>query len=264
MKISKYEQLPLHSRTKLAPIPFRNAPTILICLSSVAAIFFSGFHTGVYIHDRNLWKSFTLPEMKAHFECNKAFATTRTWWTSDQWREVRDLYRDFARKNKVGTYQMAEDTFDFSEIAEPFQASEEKGRGLKAARDIHEGEIIFRTTNNTIAFIDGLTYRKFLFALEELFPTFSCDIIIWNWMQDLDDEGLKFGIVVDLNDNNLLNRADEKGEANVRCGKHSTEEDGCDMKDLTFYASRDISRGEELLGVYDDFVSSHSRLEIGL
>ncbi len=262
MRFSKYEQLPLHRRKRLAPNPSRNAPTILICLSSVAAIFFSGFHAGDYFHDRNHWKSLTLPEMKAHFECNKAFAATRPWWTSDQWREVRDLYRDFARKNKVGTYQLAEDTYDFSEIAEPFQADEEKGRGLKAARDIHEGEMVFKTTNNTIAFTDGLTYRKFLFALEELYPTFACDIMIWNWIQDLDDEGLKFGIVVDLNDNNLLNSADEIWDANVRCGKNI--EDDCDMKELTFYASRNISRGEELLGVYSDFVSSHSRHEMGL
>lgn len=155
------------------------------------------------------------------------------------------------------------DTFDFSEIAEPFQASEEKGRGLRAARDIREGELVLRITNNTIVITDSFTYRKFMFAVEERFPTFACDIMTWNWCQDLDDKGEKFGIVVDLNDNNLLNTGDEETGANVWCGTYG-EEDSCDMKNLTFYAARDIRKGEELLGDYGEFVSSHSRDELGL
>eukprot|EP00574_Skeletonema_japonicum_P010995 CAMPEP_0201730370 /NCGR_PEP_ID=MMETSP0593-20130828/21964_1 /ASSEMBLY_ACC=CAM_ASM_000672 /TAXON_ID=267983 /ORGANISM="Skeletonema japonicum, Strain CCMP2506" /LENGTH=220 /DNA_ID=CAMNT_0048222899 /DNA_START=372 /DNA_END=1034 /DNA_ORIENTATION=- len=206
------------------------------------------------------------------FECDEAlFATTRPWWTSDQWREVRDIYRTVAKKNKGGTYQMSEDVFDFSQIAEPFQASEEKGRGLKAARDIRQGEIVLRTTNNTVAFNDALAYRKFLFALEERFPTFACDIILWNWVQYLDDEVATLGIVVDLNDNNLLNSQDKKAKANVMCGVppvtgfaswlmwprrlFNGKEDSyeCDMTNLTFYASRNIRKGDELLGEYGDF-----------
>ena len=230
---------------------------------------FASHRTGQYIGEEffggNLWRSYTIPEMHEHFQCDEAFANTRSWWTSDQWREVRDLYRDFAKKNEAGTYQIAKDTtFDSSDIAEPFQAGEEKGRGLRAARDIREGEVVLRATNNTIVFNDGLTYRKFLFALEERFPTFACDIMMWNWIEDLDDDGVKFGIAVDLNDNNLINTADAKGDVNVRCGTPG-EEDSCDMRNGMFYASRYIRKGEELVTDYDDFVSpSHTWEDLGL
>ena len=73
-------------------------------------------------------------------------------------------------------------------------------------------------------FNDGLAYRKFLFALEERFPTFACDIMIWSWVQDLDDDGVKFGNVTDLNDNNLINTANEEEDVNVRCGGHKEED----------------------------------------
>lgn len=218
------------------------------------------------------WERFTMREMGRHFECDKAFASTRPWWTNDQWREVRDLYRDFAqvnrpsnswwRKARTGTYQHGQDTlFDSSQNAVPYQ-TENKGRGLKAARDIREGEIIFETTNNTVVFNDAHTFRKFLFALNERFPTFACDVLMmWAWVQDLDREGTTFGVVCDLNDNNLLNNAGEEEDANVRCGG---EEDICGVTSGTFYAVRDIDKGEEILGWYGDFVSYHPWAELGL
>ncbi|KAL7499662.1 hypothetical protein ACHAWT_007289 [Skeletonema menzelii] len=273
MKINKNVQRSQHTlrRRPSSTSPnllhaFRIFLLTLICMLLAAVVLFSAFHSGKYITEvfisRTLRRSYTVAEMEAHFQCEEAFASTRSWWTSDQWREVRDLYRYFAKKNRVGTYQMAEDiTFDLSEIAEPFQAGEEKGRGLRAARDIRKGENVFRMTNNTIVFIDGLTYRKFLFALEELFPTFACDIMNWNWMEDLDDDGVKFGIAVDLSDSNLVNTADEEEDVNVRCGELG-KEDSCDM---TFYATRYIRKGEELVTDYDDFVSpSHTFDEMGL
>lgn len=286
MKIIKNDQHKFRSHNDSSPklTGASMAFFILICLSSTAAVLFSSIQAGRYIHQRyTSWKRLTVSEMWEHFECEGAFATTRPWWTPDQWREVRDIYRAFAKENEGGTFQMAENVLelDFNQIAEPFQAGKEKGRGLKAARDIRHGEIVLRTTNNTVVFNDELVYRKFLFVLEERFPTFACDIMMWNWMQDLDNEGLKFGMVVDLNDNNLINRPDKTGDANVMCGAppvtslvswlmwppslfYGKEEDSCDMKNLTFYASRDIRKGEELLGEYSDFESSHSYDEMGL
>jgi hypothetical protein len=225
--------------------------------------------------DPEKWESFGLIEMQRHFECHKAFTSTRPWWTKDKWREVRDFYRDFAQVNRpfrkgnesTGTYQHGKDTlFDSSQNAVPYQHGGEKGRGLKAARDIREGEIILQATNNTVVFLDGHTFRKFLFALNERFPTFACDVMMWFWIQDLDDEGEMFGVVGDLNDNNLLNTADHDEDVNVRCGTPG-EEDSCDVTSInvTFYAERDIRKGEELLGSYGDFVSYyHSWEDLGL
>ena len=84
-------------------------------------------------------------------------------------------------------------------------------------------------------------------------------------MQDLDDDGVKFGNVTDLNDNDLINTADEEEDVNVRCGGHK-EEDSCDLRHGMFYALRDIGKGEELFtNYYGDFVSpSHSWGKMGL
>ena len=220
--------------------------------------------------------------LRHRFECHKAFESTRPWWTNDQFREVRELYRDFAQVNKpskwptkvrtfmnwkpYGTYQASDDTlFDSSQLAVPYQADKEKGRGLKAARDIKEGEIILKPTNNTIVFLDGQTYNKFLIALNERFPTFACDIETWAWVQDLDEEGVTFGASVDLNNNNLLNSVYTDDDiANVQCGKPGEEEIEEARCDMTFYAKRDIRKGEELMGSYGEFVSSHYWNELGL
>jgi len=157
------------------------------------------------------WERFTMIEMGRHFECDKAFASTRPWWTNDQWREVRDLYRDFAQVNR------------------PSNSWWRKAR-------------------------TG--------TLNERFPTFACDVLMmWAWVQDLDQEGTTFGVVCDLNDNNLLNNADDEEDANVRCGG---EEDICGVTSGTFYAVRDIDKGEEILGWYGDFVSYHPWAELGL
>ena len=228
---------------------------ILISLLFLAA-FFLGFLIGIYLLEtettHRTYLNYTLPEIEEYFECDEVFATTRPIWTAEQWREVRDFYRHFAEDNHFGTYQIAKDrVFDSSELAVPFQAGEEKGRGLMAARDIQEGEIVIRSSNNTIVF-DPLTFRKFLLEAEGLFPTFACDALIWHWLQDLDD-GEKIGIVLDLNDNNLLNNVDEETDANLYCGTPG-EEDSC-LEDLQFYAARDIASGEELVVEYSDFVS---------
>lgn len=235
---------------------------IFISLLFLAA-FIVGFLIGIYLleFETRHWTylNYTIPELEQHFECDEVFATTRPIWTAEQWREVRDFYRRFAG-NHIGVYQIAKDSvFDSSELAVPFQAGKEKGRGLKAGRDIKEGEIVIRSSNNTIVFDDPLTYRKFLLEAEEIFPTFACDVMIWNWLQDLDNDGEKFGIVVDLNDNNLLNNEDEETSANLYCG--TPGEEGSCLKTLQFYAAKDIAQGTELVGAYSDFVSSEATWE---
>mmetsp|Transcript_1579 Transcript_1579/g.2354 ORF Transcript_1579/g.2354 Transcript_1579/m.2354 type:complete len:232 (+) Transcript_1579:165-860(+) len=136
-----------------------------------------------------------------------------------------------------------------------YQAGKEKGRGLKAAKDIKKGDMIFKATNNTVVFTDGHSFRKFMFMLNERFPSFACDVLQWAWVQDL--EGGAFGIEVDLDDCNLLNSGHRS--ANIQCGK---ADDICDGSH--FYARRDIKKGEEILGSYSEFVSDHSWSELGL
>ena len=224
------------------------------------------------------WESFKYDEMMRYFECDKAFDTTppslwwpfstptpRPWWTDEEFRVVRELYHDLFKSEKkaegsddsggttqAGTYQASDEVFDFSQIAVPFQTGWGGGRGLKAARDIKQGEMISKDTNNTIIFTDALSYRKFLFALNERFPTYACDIMIWAWVEeeeeDTEEEDDDFVVVVDLDHSNLLNTGDRSSENNVKCDS-SGPEGRCKI----IYAVRDIMKGEELLGDYDEF-----------
>ncbi len=215
------------------------------------------------------WKTFNHHEMRKYFQCKKAFESEspRPWWTDEEWRIVRELYQDLLKSEQTklvrgstkspGTYQASNEVFDFSQIFVPFQAGKEKGRGLKAAKDIKKGDVIFKNTNNTVVFKEGHSFRKFMFSLNERFPTFACDMLKWAWIQDLEDG--TFGVQTDLNNNNLLNSGGGKGSAknNIHCGK---AEEICTIH----YARRDIKKGEEILGSYSAFISDHSWSELGL
>ena len=211
------------------------------------------------------WETFDHYKMRTYFECKKAFKSARPWWTDQEWRIVREVYQDLLKSEraglvrgstKIGTYQASDEVFDFSQIVVPYQAGKEKGRGLKAAKDIKKGDMIFKATNNTVVFTDGHSFRKFMFMLNERFPTFACDVLQWAWVQDL--EGGAFGIEVDLDDCNLLNSGRQRS-VNIQCGK---ADEICDGNH--FYARRDIKKGEEILGSYSEFVSDHSWSELGL
>eukprot|EP00984_Skeletonema_dohrnii_P028652 scaffold18707_cov80-Skeletonema_dohrnii-CCMP3373.AAC.3 len=234
-----------HSRKKTAPHSLRNVSTITIAISLFSLMILSAISTKLYYHldfgsngnaskkvtkarptivRPKKWETFDHNKMRTYFECKKAFKSARPWWTDQEWRIVRELYQDLLKSEraglvrgstKIGTYQASD------------EAGKEKGRGLKAAKDIKKGDMIFKATNNTV----------------------------WAWVQDL--EGGAFGIEVDLDDCNLLNSGHRS--ANIQCGK---ADDICDGSH--FYARRDIKKGEEILGSYSEFVSDHSWSELGL
>ena len=246
--------------------------------------------------DPKSWEEFSYWELHAYFACDKAMDSPRPIWTDEQWREFRDFYHEFAEEDKkdkdspdgVHTYQLSEDEYDLSKNAIPFIAGE-KGRGLKAVRDIKAGELVFKATNNTIVFNTAHTFRKFLFGMNDHFkdPGMVCDVLIWAWVEDVEGE-IPIAVVVDLDNGNLLNDWNDwndwnlgddeyKGDKgqdefkenqdeeehfdeflNVRCHKNPT------TRALDCFASRDIMEGEELLGPYADFVSDYDYPDIGL
>ena len=224
------------------------------------------------------WDSFNYWDVYHYFSCTKLSSSPRPWWSEQQFIGVRDFYHEFAENDDTpfigfitrSTYQATDEVYDISQNAIPYQTGTVKGRGLKASRDIRQGEMIIKTNNNTVVFHDSHTFRKFLFAMSDRFPDSGagmvCDILIWAWPQDLD--GGVTAAVVDLNNANLLNdwalESDEedgdddngKGDSpNVKCrqlGKTIS---------LECLASKDIMKGEELLANYGDFVSSSSSWE---
>lgn len=219
--------------------------------------------------DPSRWDTFGYWEIYHYYACDKIlFSSPRPVWSEQLFRNVRDFYHAFVENNDSpsSTHQANDDVYDMSQNAIPYQSGGNKGRGLKAARDIKRGDVIFKSSNNTIIFNDGHSFRKFLFEMNERFadPGMVCDILVWAWVQDVAGE-IPYAGVVDLDNGNLLNdfglgdnlNADLesiKDYVNIRCRGATLE---C-------YASKDIAEGDELLGDYSDFVSYYSWTSMGL
>lgn len=224
--------------------------------------------------DIDNWHKFRYWEMHAYFSCARQFATSRPVYDMQKWNEVRQLWNDFANEDKLDnfepgmnerTYQFSNDSFD--PPMEAFHAGE-KGRGLRAARDIQKGELVFKATNNTVIFTHGHTWRKFLFHIYErngedgpYDSGTACDVLLWSWVQRLERDG-PLVIVADFDNGSLLNEGrDEIGwdKPNVRCGK-----EGDEMCMMEYYATDDIKTGEELLCDYREFALLGAWRNMGL
>ena len=229
------------------------------------------------LEERN-WYRFRYWPLHAWLRCKRLNAHTRTFYTPERWAVMRDFYHKFVaddlaeRPLKEGdrprTYQ-----FTLGESFDPptVPTQTKYGRGLAAARDIKEGELVFKATNNTIVFSHPHTWRKWIWALyNEVdaglpggkgFPEYACDAMIWSWIQRLELGGPRY-IVLDLDNGSLLNegRADSPNfqDPNVRCGPEGGQ---CDM---SYYALHDIKEGEELLCDYRTFALIDDWGEISL
>ena len=223
------------------------------------------------VHDS--WGTFTYWQLHAYFGCKRVFAGRRYAYDAAKWADVRQFWHQFKReyeerypqhKLNPRTFQYTTASFDMA--LEPFQSGE-KGRGLRAARDISKGELVFTASNNTIVFTHGHTWREMLFEYYEIGEEddpmdaeTACDLLVWSWVQPLDDGTLY--ILMDLDNGSLLNEGrDEPGweKPNVICGK---EEDGKCMQE--YYATKDIKNGEELLCDYREFAWLDSWADMGL
>mmetsp|Transcript_11333 Transcript_11333/g.21403 ORF Transcript_11333/g.21403 Transcript_11333/m.21403 type:complete len:467 (-) Transcript_11333:139-1539(-) len=225
--------------------------------------------------DPDAWYEYTYWQIHAYFSCSRWFASKPSVYDSEKWADVRQHWNDFrdedVRKDRIPeaeperVYQFTEGEFD--PPTTPFFAGGAKGRGLKASKDISEGELVFKATNNTVVFTHGHTWRKFLFSLYErngeLYDSgTACDVLVWSWVQPIEDNG-PLVIVADLDNGSLLNegREDEPGwdVPNVRCGK-----EGDTMCMMSYYATKHIKAGEELLCDYNEFASFDGWRDMGL
>lgn len=173
------------------------------------------------------WETFNRDELYHYFACDKVLysmiatssSSPRPWWSEEQFRTVRDFYHDFVDNYDMpfigipsvgllirSTYQATNEVYNMTRNAIPYQSGTEKGRGLKAARDIQQNETILKPSNNTIIFNDGRSFRHFLFALHDRFlgQGLVCDILIWAWVQDMEGV-IPNAAAVDLDNSNLIN-----------------------------------------------------------
>ena len=224
--------------------------------------------------DPEEWYAYRYWELHAYFSCAAEFMKNKPIPTNKRWADLRQFYHEFVladlndwplqEGDEPRSYIFTEGHYD--PPMEPFQSGF-KGRGLQANRDIKEGELVFRATNNTIIFTHGHTWRKFLFALyerygeeeDQLDSETTCDILVWSWIQRLAPGG-PLVIVMDLDNGSLMNegREDEGWEdPNVKCGK----EDWCDFE---YYAVKDIHKGDEILCDYREFAMLNAWVHMGL
>ena len=224
------------------------------------------------------WYRWRYWPMHAWLRCKRVNAHLRRFYTPERWRVMREFYHDFVESDlaekplrdgeRPRTYQFTlNESFDPPTV--PTQTK--YGRGLAAARDIKEGELVFKATNNTIVFAHPHTWRKWIWALyNEVddktsggkdFPEYACDAMVWSWIQRFEMDGPRY-IVLDLDNGSLLNegRAGDPNfqPPNVRCGEEGGE---CDM---SYYALQDIREGDELLCDYRSFALIDDWGEISL
>ena len=166
-------------------------------------------------------------------------------------------------------------------------AGPEKGRGVFATQPIPKGTLLIDLDRGDVGiFKEGHSWRKFAATLPR---ETACNFIEWSWVQNVppaheNDDDIRNGLTIftAFDESNLINNAQwGDGVANVRCGSppehweslRSSEQASIpDMDEpwgpcrFHYYASRDISPGDELLINYGEFedVSQIGWVEIGL
>ena len=142
--------------------------------------------------------------------------------------------------------------------AQPYYAklSPGKGRGLFATRDIQKGEIVHDGAKSDIVFTDGMSWRRFMFALPR---KMACDTAEWTFTQQFEEDG-PMRVVSSLNIAILMNEGNTVNEVNVQPQNESGEPS---EYSVVFYAMRDIKKDEEILMDYDDYTTDYVAAGIG-
>ena len=89
----------------------------------------------------------------------------------------------------------------------------------------------------------------------------TCDLLVWSWVQTLEEDGPLL-MVVDFDNVSLLNKGRDEPDwesPNVRC-----EKDGDTMYMVKYYLTKDIKNGDYLLCDYREFAMLDSWEGMGL
>ncbi len=170
------------------------------------------------------WESYGFEDMYSYFNCYEhARNPNKKLYNSRMWEALRKGFDQQLFFNESPYYS------DYSEG---------KGRGAFAKRNIRKGEIVHDGLRNIVFFRDGDSWRDFIFSIPS--SRMACDVLEWTWMQDVIFEG-NLMLCLNLDDAAFLNNGGES-ESNIA---------PISEKSLTFYATRDIEKDEELLYDYD-------------
>lgn len=155
----------------------------------------------------------TVGDMRDALDCDRIFRSERPVHSQNVWENSRELYKAIVGKDSSITDNLRDG------FLIPVQAKQAppKGRGIFAARDIFEGELIW-STKKTARFKDGPSYRKFIFGLED---GVACDVLQWAYVQDIGDGNLR--VSVDLDEGCFCNGEDNDTDANMGCNEEAAK-----------------------------------------
>lgn len=152
-----------------------------------------------------------------------------------------------------------------------------KGRGIFAAEPIQKGTLVLSIdVDNVGIFKDPMEWRQFTYSLGNTDAETACNFMEWCWVQfvpkqDDEPDDIRHGwtVFIAFDESGLVNNAEwGTEEENIRCGippqltaeKSTHSSDGEDRDDekwgpcqYHYYATKDISAGEELLVKYSEF-----------
>jgi hypothetical protein len=198
--------------------------------------------------DELVWASYTMGEIWEHLNCDKVFEQGRPIHGQEIWKEMRELYTSIVghEMSTVGSLDS-----DYNGFVQPYYVRHNQyGRGIYAGMDIPEGSLIWQNIRSA-QFSDGASYREFVRRLR---PDLACDVWQWSYV-DYDNK-----INVDLDEGALCNDGEDEGNIDL-------DENRSGMlhvpPGIQLFATRNISKDEELLCNYDGF-SSASWSDFGL
>ena len=188
-------------------------------------------------------------ELRTHLECAaRAKDKVKTLPTMEDWERLRDSYL----KNVDPTFPFdwdivpPTDGYNFDNGNPPpfYAAHGARGRGVFAARDIKEGELVHAgdKPGADIIFPSAMSFRLFLFDLPR---ENACDVLYWCWTQRIEKDG-EYKLYMEINTSILWNSS--KNDANVS-PKSSTSK--------KIHALRDIKKDEELAYNYKWYPSNY-------
>jgi len=183
------------------------------------------------------WESYSFDQIYDHYECKaQAEDKSKPIPSLAQWLFLRNRYKEFVDDTITFDDPIPPTmgySYDESHNTPPFytKLDPERGRGLYASRNIKRLEVVHHWSGHDVTFPDSYTFRQFVFSLPK---RMACDVVDWAWSRKVSENGPEV-ICLSINIASLMNSRDGPGEVNV---KYKTD---------SFFATRDIMKGEEIL-----------------
>ena len=125
---------------------------------------------------------------------------------------------------------------DDGEKGSPFQSEQTLTRGMFAARDFEQNELVYSFMANGIFFLELSKFEHFIRNATLLPELDACLLLQWSFAQKLSRPG-RYYICTSLDEGAFFNSGEDE-EVNVYLE---------DARDLRYYASRNIAAGEEII-----------------